>query len=64
MNGDDQEDYNFSCLKKKIINEDNSSNVDIVLGLDDNKTLNISGQKRNDLWSSPDYILDGYKKIK
>ena len=63
MNSDDQKDDNLSCLEKEIINEDNSSNVDIILGLDNNTILNILVQERNVFWSSLDYILDGYKKI-
>ena len=45
---DDQEGNNISCLENKIINEDNSSNVGSVLGLDNVKTLNILEQERND----------------
>ena len=41
MDGDDREDDNLSCLENEIINEDNSSNVDSVLGLDNDKTYNI-----------------------
>ena len=43
MDSDDREDDNLSCLENEIINEDNSSNVDSVLGLDNHKTLNIFG---------------------
>ena len=53
---DDQEDDNISCLENKVINEDKSSNVDSVLGLDNEKTLHILGQERNDFWSASDYI--------
>ena len=35
---DDQEDENISSFENKIINEDNSSNVDSVSGLDNDKT--------------------------
>ena len=44
MDSDDQEDDNFTCLENEIINEDNSSNVGSVLGLGNDKTLNILGQ--------------------
>ena len=40
----DEEDDNISCIENKIIIEDNSSNVDSVYGLDDDKTLNILEQ--------------------
>ena len=41
---DDQEDENISYLENKIVNENNSSNAaDSVLGLDNDKTLNILG---------------------
>ena len=43
MDGDDREDDNLSCLENEINNEDNSSNVDSVLGLDNDKTLNTFG---------------------
>ena len=43
---DDQEDDNISCLQNKIVNEDNSSNVEYVLGLDNDKTLDILGQEK------------------
>ena len=45
MDSDDQEDDNLSCLENKIINEDNSSNVESPLGLDNDKTLNILDRK-------------------
>ena len=54
MDSDDQEDDKISCLENEIINEDNSSNVDSALGLDNDKTLHILGQERNDFWCSPD----------
>ena len=60
---DDQEEDNISCLENKIINEDNSYILDSVLGLDNDKTLNILGQEMNDFWTPPDYILHWYKKI-
>ena len=41
-----------------------NSNVDSVLGLDSDKTLNILVRERNDLWSPLDYILFRYKKIR
>ena len=41
---------------KKIINENISSNVDSVLGLNNDKTFNILGQERNDFWSPSNYI--------
>ena len=34
----DSDDYNLSCLENEIINEDNLSNVDPVLRLDNDKT--------------------------
>ena len=58
-----EENDNLSCLENKIINEDNLLNVDFTLGTDNNKTLNIFEQKRNDFWYPPGYIFDWYKKI-
>ena len=58
-----EENDNLSCFENEIINEDNLSNVDSALGLDNDKTLNIFRQERNDFWYPPDYILDWYKKI-
>ena len=52
----------FLALKNPI-DEDNSSNVNSVLGLDNDTTLIILGQERNDFWSHPDYILFRYEKI-
>ena len=46
MDSDYQEDDNLSSLKNEIINENNSSFVHSVLGLDNDKTLNILGQER------------------
>ena len=63
-NGSDgQEDDNLSCPENEIINEDNLSNVDSAVGPDNEKTLNILEQERNDFWCTLDYILDLYKKI-
>ena len=59
----DSDDYNLSCLENEIINEDNLSNVDPVLRLDNDKTLNILGQVRNNFGSPSHYILDWYKKV-
>ena len=56
LDSDNEEDGNLSCLENEIINEVSSSNVDSALGND--KTLNILGQKRNDFWCPPDFILD------
>ena len=61
MDSDDQEDDNRSCLWNGIFIKDNSSYVDSVLGLDNDETLNILGQERNDFWCPPDYILDWHK---
>ena len=47
IDSDDQEDDNLSCFESEIINEDKSSNVDSVLALDSDKTLNILRQERN-----------------
>ena len=33
------------------------------MGLDNDETLNISGQERNNFWSPPNYILFRYEKI-
>ena len=60
---DQGEDNNISCLENKIIDEDNSSNLDSIWGLDNDKTLNILEQEKNDFWSPPHYILYWYKKI-
>ena len=49
-------------IQKKII-EDNSYNVDSILGLDNDNTSNILGQERNGFWSPPDYILYQHDKI-
>ena len=57
MDSDDREDDNLSCLENEIINKDNLFNVDSALGPDNNTTLNILGQERNDFWYLPDYIL-------
>ena len=53
---DDQEDDNLSCPENELINEDNLSNVDSALGPDNDKTLNILEQERNDFWCPPDYL--------
>ena len=44
MDSDDQEEDNLSYLENERINEDNSYNADSVMGLDNDKTLNILGQ--------------------
>ena len=46
----DEENDNLSCLENKIIIEDNLFNVDFALRPDNDKTLNIFGQERNDFW--------------
>ena len=43
-----KENDNLSCLENEIINEDNLLNVDFTLGPDNDKTLNIFEQERND----------------
>ena len=58
-----EENDNLFCLENKINNEDNLFNVDSAMELDNDKTFNILGLKRNDCWYPPDYILDWYKKI-
>ena len=54
---------NLSCHENEIINEDNSSNVDSVLGLENGKTFKMLGQEWNVFWCAPDYTLDWYKEI-
>ena len=53
---DDQEDDNISCLENKIINKDNSSNVDSVFEPVNDKTFHILRQERNDLLLSISYF--------
>ena len=40
---DDQDNDNICCLVNKIINEDNSFDVDSIKEIDNDKTLNILG---------------------
>ena len=43
--------------------EDNSSDIDSVLGFFNDETFNILVQEKNDFWSPPDPILFWYEKI-
>ena len=47
MDFDDHEDNNLSCLENEIVNENNLSNVDSALVLNNYKTFKFLGQERN-----------------
>ena len=53
-----EENDRLSCIQNRIINDNNSLDVDFALGPDNDTILNIFGGERKDYWTPPNHIFD------